>query len=518
MTSSYFDNLGRVFALISSSYRGAPALVMGAEERITFAELDRRSDFLALCLRGAGINRGDVVGIFHFKSVDGYAAMLACLKIGAPYVNLDDENPPDRLHKILQTSQPRLLVADGLVSENTARACASEGITFKSLNELSELFTTAPSLPPTPAEVVIGSDIAYLMFTSGSTGVPKGVAISHAQVINFILWAKGEFDIGPSDIVSNVNPMYFDNSVFDFYASLFNGAALAPVPRSPLKEPHRLVQKISESGCTIWFSVPTLLVYLTTTRALNQSSWPAMHTIVFGGEGYPKTELQKLYILLGARTRFVNVYGPTESTCICSAYEVTTRDFNDLVGLPPIGHLAANFRGLLLDGNQPVQTGEVGELCLLGPNVGIGYFRDPERTNQSFVANPLCTSHKERMYRTGDLLRLDPADGLLYFVARKDNQIKHMGYRIELEEIEAALASLPGVIQCAVVYTLRHSQFGNIIGYVSGNTSKLDAEKLDEQLRTILPSYMLPKQIIIRDTLPKNANGKIDRKILTEEA
>jgi D-alanine--poly(phosphoribitol) ligase subunit 1 len=518
MTFPYLDNLHRAFACQASANAESPALVMGPREKVTYAALGQRSDYLACYLSSIGVGRGDVVGIFHSKKVDGYAVMLACLKIGAPYVNLDDDNPPDRLRRILETSQPRVLVADGPVPQNAAHACASVGLTPIDLAGLPATLPAAAARPPTQSDEVIGSDIAYIMFTSGSTGIPKGVAISHAQVLNFIAWTKHEFGIVPGDIISNVNPMFFDNSVFDFYASLFNGAALAPIPRALLKDPQQLAQQVTEADCTVWFSVPSLLIYLTTTHTLDQFSWPTMRSIVFGGEGYPKPELQKLHELLGSRVRFVNVYGPTECTCICSAYDVTDRDFVVPSGLPPIGHLARNFRGLLLDGDQIVAPGETGELCLLGPNVGIGYYRDPVRSNEAFVANPACTSHTERMYRTGDLMRKDPADGLLRFVARKDNQIKHMGYRIELEEIEAALACLPGVSQCAVVYKRSRSQFGNIVAYVAGDTIRLDAEQIADRLRTVLPPYMVPRQIKIRDALPKNANGKIDRKTLTEEA
>ena len=518
MTFPYLDNLHRAFSFQVSANAESPALVLGLREKVTYTALNQRSDYFARYLLSIGVARGDVVGIFHSKTVDGYAVMLACLKIGAPYVNLDDENPPDRLRKILAISQPRLLVADGGVPESTAQACAANGLAPIDLSGLPAAPPAASTQPTAPVDAVIGSDVAYIMFTSGSTGIPKGVAISHAQVINFIAWAKHEFAIVPGDVISNVNPMFFDNTVFDFYASLFNGAALAPIPRPLLKDPQRLVQQVTEAACTLWFSVPSLLIYLTTTRTLDQSTWPAMRAIVFGGEGYPKPELQKLYKLLGSRVRFVNVYGPTECTCICSAYEVTDRDFVEPSGLPPIGHLARNFRGLLLDGDQTVPPGETGELCLLGPNVGIGYYRDPVRTGEAFVANPACTGHTDRMYRTGDLMRRDPSDGLLRFVARKDNQIKHMGYRIELEEIETALACLPGISQCAVVYKRSRSQFGNIVAYVAGESHQLDAERIADQLRVVLPPYMVPRRIEIRDALPKNANGKIDRNTLTEEA
>lgn len=516
MNLYYFSNLYRLFTLGVGTRPDNPALVLSAHERIDFASLHGRSEVLAADLASCGIGRGDVVGIFHSKTLDGYALMLACIKLGAPYVNLDDENPPDRLKKILAACQPRLLVADGPVANPAHAGCAEVGQAIVGTDRLRERSLAGSGSRCSQVEPVIGSDVAYIMFTSGSTGIPKGVAISHAQAINFIAWAREEFGIGPGDVVSNTNPMYFDNSVFDFFASLFNGAALAPLPRALLKDPLRLVEQVADVGCTVWFSVPTLLIYLNATRILNPDTWPAMRLIVFGGEGYPKPELRKIFDLFGTRARLVNVYGPTECTCICSAYDVTRRDFSAPGGLPPIGRLAANFRGLLLDGEEPVPNGQAGELCLLGPNVGLGYYCDAERTRAVFVPNPLCNSHEERMYRTGDLMRLDPDDGLLHFVARKDNQIKHMGYRIELEEIEAALGRLAGVRQCAVVYRRGQAQFGHIVAYVSGNPEQLDATCLADQMRAALPHYMVPRIFEIREELPRNANGKVDRRSLTE--
>ena len=437
--------------------------------------------------------------------------MLACLKLGLPYTNLDDQNPPHRLRNVLQTCRPRLILCDGSVSASAIQTCILEGIpvadtAFASLLDVSD--SPEPSLPNDP---VLGSDIAYLMFTSGSTGLPKGVAITHLQLINFIAWTRQEFDIRKGDILSNVNQMFFDNSVFDFYSSLFNGAALAPIERSLLKDPQRLVQTINEAGCTIWFSVPSLLIYLAATRVLTHHSWPSVRAIIFGGEGYPKPELRKLYEWFGNRSRLVNVYGPTECTCICSAHDIREQDLADSIGLPPIGHLAPNFRGLLLNGNEPATLGDTGELCLIGPNVGLGYYRDPARTDAAFVPNPFCDTHREYMYRTGDLMRVAPEDGLLHFSGRKDNQIKHMGYRIELEEIEFALARLPGVTQCAVLYSRVRSQFGSLLAYVTGDADQLDAHHITTQLRLILPEYMIPRRIEILSALPRTASGKIDR-------
>lgn len=512
----YLTDLGKAFRAVAAQRGDALALRLPDGTVCSYARLLELSEGIARRLISMGVRRGDVVGIFHSKQADGYAAMLACLSIGAPYVNLDEDNPPERLGRILASCNPVLVLVDGPVSSPALQACKCHGIEVRMLSPLWVCNHTNSSAA-IPSDQVIGSDIGYLMFTSGSTGVPKGVAISHAQVINFVAWARSEFSITSDDVISNVNPMYFDNSVFDFYAALFNGATLAAIPRSSLRDARSLVQQVREMGCTIWFSVPSLLIYLITTRSLAKDAWPAVRALVFGGEGYPKPELRKLFDMFGDRARLVNVYGPTECTCICSAYDICDRDLSDLKGYPPIGRLAANFRGLLLVGDTPVTLGEVGELCLLGPNVGLGYFNDPQRTVQSFVSNPCCVTHRESMYRTGDLMRFDTEDMLLHFVGRVDNQIKHMGYRIELEEIEAALALSPGVSQCAVIYKRVRSQFGNLFAYVASSSSTLDADSLLESLRTQLPPYMIPTHLEIRSELPKNPNGKIDRQRLADD-
>ena len=180
---------------------------------------------------------------------------------------------------------------------------------------------------------VTGGDPAYLMFTSGSTGTPKGVVISHASVLNFIDWSIAEFGIGPGDVLTNANAIYFDNSVFDVYSSLFSGATLAPIAREIAQRPDTLAARVAAAGCTVWFSVPSLLIYLTAMKQLGPQTWPTMRCLVFGGEGYPRSELRKLYGFFGQRARLVNVYGPTECTCICSAYTITEADLAESFGL-----------------------------------------------------------------------------------------------------------------------------------------------------------------------------------------
>jgi len=510
---AYEYNLGRAFEGIAAAHAGRPALVFGVGQAVCYEELNSLANRLARWLKARGLCRRDVLGLFNSKTPEGFALMLAALKIGAAYVNLDDQNPPQRLERILKTCLPRLIVSDHVLPPEIARCCEDIAVPLALLPE-DDALDGFPADHLADVNEVMGTDPAYLMFTSGSTGVPKGVVISHASVLNLIQWARDEFGIAADDVLTNVNPIYFDNSVFDFYASLFSGAALAPLPKEVVTVPADLVDRVAELGCTVWFSVPSLLIYLMTMRQINPEIWPVMRCIVFGGEGYPKRELKRLFDIFHPRVRLINVYGPTECTCICSAYTLGNADFADLHGLPPLGRLAPNFDFLLLsEDRQAVMRGDVGELCLLGPQLGMGYYNDPERTAENFVTNPLCGLFAERMYRTGDLVRRDE-HGLLWFVGRRDNQIKHLGYRIELEEIEAALNALPHVTQAAAVYQRIREQHGRIVAFVT-SSGPISESSVRDSLKDRLPDYMIPAIVELLPDLPKNANGKVDRKALS---
>jgi D-alanine--poly(phosphoribitol) ligase subunit 1 len=502
---AFISNLGLAFDAIVQKHADRVALIYPAtDERVSYRELKRQVDHLCGVLWAKGLRRGAVVAIFHDKSPAAFAMMLACLRLGVIYTNLDPDSPWERLRKILVTCQPRLVV-NGFLGLPHGPELAVAG--FTDVLHLQDV--AGWPCPEVPAEglAVDGGAPAYIMFTSGSTGMPKGAVMSHANLLWFIGWAQERFSVTSGDVFSNVNPIYFDNSVFDFYTAIFSGAALVPVMPVQVQDTRLVVQLLNTAGCTVWFSVPSLLVYLLTTRALSGLALPAVRKIIFGGEGFPKAKLRQLFDIFGARAALENVYGPTECTCICSAYTISETDFDDMQSLAPLGLLAQNFSYEILP--LDVADSNSGELLLRGPQVGLGYYNDPERSGKAFVQNPRHRLYADMGYRTGDLVFKD-ARGWLHFKGRSDFQIKHMGYRVELEEIEAALGTVPKVEECAVIYQKLGDGLGQILAFVAITGSASDTE-IRDQLAAIVPPYMVPRRVTILAQLPKNANGKIDR-------
>ena len=489
----YEYNLGLKFQAIVQQYAHRTALWFDEHNTASYAELNARSNQVARYFLAQGIAANDVVCLAGTKSLLTFASMLACLKIGAVYAILDPDSPPERLRKILATCEPKLVIT----------------------NDFSRELSGYDDGDIAPATNVTGTHPAYIMYTSGSTGFPKGAVMTHANVLNLIAWSQATYRLDSSDVLTNVNPLYFDNAVFDFYSALFTGACLVPFTKDEVRDPKQLVDKVAAANCTLWFSVPSLLMFLQTMKATDGHNLRSIRRFVFGGEGYPKAKLKQLFDAY-PHSEFFNVYGPTECTCICSSYQLSEADFVELQGLPPLGQIADNFANLILDAEgQRVSVGQVGELCLLGPNVGRGYYNDPERTAASFVQNPYNSKYQELMYKTGDLVRLNPADGKLYIAGRKDNQIKHQGYRIELEEIEAALACLDYVAEAVALHST-HNGLSRISAILAARQECND-EQIRADLKRFLPAYMIPSAFYREAALPKNANGKVDRRQLAEK-
>lgn len=500
----------------------AVALVF-KEERLTYGELEEASNRLAHLLREAGCQRGDRVALLMPKSPGAIVAMLGVLKADAVYVPMDPASPAARQARVLEVSDCRCILTAGLVGENILGSLAAASLARRpmigwldeaappALNPAFTLSDLAAFPATSPACANSADDLAHILFTSGSTGLPKGVTITHASVMHFVRWARSHFDIDRSDRISQHPPLHFDLSTFDIFGTLSAGAELHLVPAELNLVPPKLAQFIRESALSQWFSVPSVLNLMAKFDSIRQGDFPRLRRVLWCGEVMPTPTL--IYWMRRLpHVRFTNLYGPTEATIASSCYTIPRCPADEREAIP-IGHACAGEELLVLDSQlRPAPPGEIGDLYIRGVGLSPGYWRDPEKTRSAFLPHPLGTGRRDRIYRTGDLARRG-ADGLVYFLGRADTQIKSRGYRIELGEIEAALHSLPGLRESAVVAIPSDGFEGWLIccAYALHGGSGADAAALRKSLSTRLPGYMLPARWMHCEVLPKNDNGKIDR-------
>lgn len=505
----------------------ATAVVMGGE-RLTYGQLDLLSNQVANALRAAGCARGDRVCLLLPKSLTTVASLLGVLKADACYVPLDTASPAPRLAKIVASAEPRVILAGArgvsplqALLDSTKRkrsitigwmdadrgAAERFGSAF-TLDEVLQMRSNPPGCASSPA------DPAHLLFTSGSTGTPKGVMITHASVMGFVEWATGYVGLSTADQLSGHSPFHFDLSTFDLFGTFAAGAQLHLVPPELNVLPHRLAQFIRESELTQWFSVPSVLTLMAQLDVVRQDDFPNLKRLLWCGEVFP-TRALRYWMTRLPHVTFTNLYGPTEATIASSYYTVPRCPADDREPIP-IGRPCAGEELLVLDdGLQRVAPGEVGDLYIRGVGLSPGYWRDPDKTRAAFLPNPADPS--DRLYRTGDLARVGE-DGLIYFLGRTDSQIKSRGYRIELGEIEAALHALGWLEECAVVALATDGFEGKLIGcaYAPRPERLVTPLELRRELGRALPAYMLPTRWQLFDRLPRNGNGKIDRRHLTD--
>lgn len=360
------------------------------------------------------------------------------------------------------------------------------------------------------ADSILDTDLLYVLFTSGSTGTPKGVAITHRSVIDYIDWVTEEFSITEEDSFGNQAPFYFDNSILDIYSALKTGASLYIIPTKLFAQPVKLLQFLVDNRITTIFWVPSAMIILSKLKAFpSVDVSKTLKRVLFCGEVMPNKQLNiwRQYL---PDVVYANLYGPTEITDACTYYTVD-RAFSDEEPLP-IGKPMRNTEILVLDENDRLVTEpeQVGELCVRGTSLAVGYYSNPEKTAAAFVQNPLQTAYEEKIYRTGDLVKYNDRHELIY-LSRKDFQIKHMGHRIELGEVETAVSSLDGIDVCCCLYDEKHSR---IVLFVEGDFT---IGEINGQLRALVPDYMLPGRLICTQRLPLNTNGKIDRVKLRQD-
>lgn len=435
------------------------------------------------------------------KSADTYATFLGVVEAGCFYIPINPVQPQMRIKQILDTLQAPLVITLPQYSEQIRKVGFNGVIAL--LEDVMKHEVDKKKLEII-RESAIDTNILYCMFTSGSTGVPKGVLVSHRAVIDFVSTFTEIFALTENDVIGNQAPFDFDVSVKDMYSCLATGAQLVIIPTAYFSTPPLLIDYLCERNVTVLIWAVSALCMVSALKGLEYRVPEKIRQIMFSGEAMPIKQLNRWRKAL-PETQFVNLYGPTEIICNCTYYKID-RDFKESEKIP-IGKKFPNRKVILMTEKDEViqSTGIIGEICCMGISLANGYYNNEEQTKKHFIPNPHQSNYVEMMYRTGDLAYYDE-NGDLVFAGRKDFQIKHMGHRIELEEIELAIQQVPGVERGFCVFDTEHNR---IVAFYCGSCEKSD---IRSNLKEKLPVYMVPTVINQVDEIPLTKNGKLDRK------
>ncbi len=477
-----------------------------ADERktVTFGELRTQAMTMATQILAKGLFKKPVV-VYLEKGVDVLVSFMGAAYSCNFYSPIDIDMPASRVNKILEVLQPSLVITTAELSE-VFRQYAYEG-EYLLFEEVSCAAVDEEAVEAARCRG-IDTDLLYVLFTSGSTGVPKGVTINHRAVIDYIDWVTETFEITEKDSFGNQAPFYFDNSILDIYSTIKSGATTYIIPKNLFAQPVPLLEYLQEKKINTIFWVPSALIVVAKLKAFrNVDVSGTLQRVLFCGEVMPNKQLNTWRKFL-PDVLYANLYGPTEITDACTYY-IVDREFADEEPLP-IGRPMANTDILVLnDKNEPVTGDEIGELCVRGTSLSMGYYNNPQKTKEAFVPNPLNPYVPETIYRTGDLVKYNEYGEIIY-LSRKDFQIKHMGHRIELGEIETAVSSLEEIALCCCLYDEKRQK---IVLFIE---AELDKAYINERISGLVPEYMLPGKVIALPKMPINANGKIDRVKLKE--
>ena len=481
---------------------------------MTYEELSRTAKGIATQLMEAMVG-GEVVAFFFDKSVRAVCAIFGVIYAGGTYSFIDTKQPEKRITQILKILKPTIIITD-LENRNNiisiAQAVGSKLKNIEDILEKSESINIDEIRINEKRLSIIDTQPLYINFTSGSTGSPKGVVVSHRSVMDFIPQFVEVMKITKDDKIGNQAPFDFDVSVKDIYSAIYTGATVVLIPREYFSKPVCLMDYLCDRKISILIWAVSALCFITTMKGLEYRCPTEIKCIGFSGEVMPIKHFNKLKKYL-TKTKFINLYGPTEITCNCTYYSIPEEVTYSLQDTIPIGKNFVNEKVFLLDENDnlinPKNRSLIGEICVAGTCLALGYYNDEERTNKVFVQNPLQDKYREIIYRTGDMAQY-VADGNLRYISRKDFQVKHLGHRIELGEIESITMQIDNVDRAICMYQLEKKRI--VLFY----TGKCEKKAIQEILHESLPTYMIPNKIIKLEMMPLNKNGKIDRNVIKE--
>lgn len=476
--------------------------------RYSFAEIAELARRCAWLIGQLTESRNRPVAVYLPKSVWTVVADLGILYSGNIYANLDTKTPATRQKRILDNVDPVIVITDSPL-RNAVIALGVETSRILCVDEVAHTQSVPADYSPSGYRSCIDTDPMCLINTSGSTGVPKSVVMHHRSVIDFIDWVTSRFAFDENTIIGSLSPFYFDIYTLELYVAMARGCTLVIIPESLAAFPVKLVEFLALHHVTFIFWVPTIMVNMANMDVLYTADLSRLSMVFFAGEVFPTRHLNHWRKQLPA-CQFVNLYGPIEITVDCT-YFVVDREMRDDEPLP-IGFPCRNTDVLVLnEDNQPCAVNEPGELCIRGTSLALGYWNNPEQTSRAFVQNPLNSHYPELIYRTGDIV-LRNENGELMFRGRRDFQIKHLGYRIELAEIELACSSIASIRNVCVLYDAEKKE----IALFYEAPPEVTPAAIRGQVMMTLPKYMIPTAFHRLDEMPRNPNGKIDRLALSQ--